>query len=116
MKTNPEEFVGEKGFAYSKWGSLISAYKQHLETEDQETLTNALDSLLQQAFTEKVLEELVDPKEGKLKELLQAKLKNTPLAGATQKPSMVEHITAHIEAIQKHPEFKTTVGKLHNYT
>jgi hypothetical protein len=76
MKTNPEEFVGEKGFAYSKWGSLISAYKQHLETEDQETLTNALDSLLQQKFTEKVLEELVDPTQNALTKLLKEKLRN----------------------------------------
>ena len=62
MKTNPEEFVGEKGFAYSKWGSLIGSYKEFLEPEDQETITNALNTLLQQKFTEKVLEELVDPK------------------------------------------------------
>ena len=42
MKTNPEEFIGEAGFAYSKWGSLIGAYKEHLNLEDRTVLTDAL--------------------------------------------------------------------------
>jgi hypothetical protein len=62
MKTNPEEFIGTNGFAYSKWGSLIGAYTEHLEPEDQKALTKGLNALLQQTFTEKVMEELVEPK------------------------------------------------------
>jgi hypothetical protein len=85
MKTNPEEFTSSYGS--SKWGSLIAAYKEFLEPEDREALDAGHHKILQQAFTEKVLEELVDPKEGNLKALLQAKIKN-----------------------------ETKTGKLHNYT
>jgi hypothetical protein len=73
MKTNPEEFVNERGFAYSKWGSLIGSYKEFLEPEDQKTITNALNTLLQQKFTEKVLEELVDPTQNTLTKILREK-------------------------------------------
>jgi hypothetical protein len=75
MKTNPEEFVNEKGFAYSKWGSLIGSYKEFLEPEDQKTITNALNTLLQQKFTEKVLEELVDPTQNTLTKILREKVR-----------------------------------------
>jgi hypothetical protein len=76
IKTNPEEFVNERGFAYSKWGSLIGSYKEFLEPEDQKTITNALNTLLQQKFTEKVLEELVDPTQSNLTKLLREKLRS----------------------------------------
>ena len=68
MKTNPEEFVPNNGS--SKWGSLIAAYKEFLEPEDRQALYEGVNKLLQQAFTEKVMEELVNPKEGMLKEVL----------------------------------------------
>lgn len=93
MKTNPEEFIGEAGFAYSKWGSLISAYREHLEEEDKAALTDALCKLHQQKFTEKVLEELVGSKESNLKQLLKAKMENNGNVSGT-----------------------ITVGRLHNYT
>ena len=96
MKTNPEEFIGANGFAYSKWGSLIGAYTEHLEPEDQKALTKGLNALLQQTFTEKVMEELVEPKKLTTKEW-DAKYNypstgavsgtitlNTPIAGVTQ--------------------------------
>ena len=70
MKTNPEEFIGEAGFAYSKWGSLIGAYKEHLEVEDRTALTDALCKLHQQAFTEKVMEQLIDPKKLALEDVI----------------------------------------------
>ena len=59
MKTNPEEFVPNNGS--SKWGSLIAAYKEFLEPEDRQALSVGVNKLLQQAFTEKVMEELIDP-------------------------------------------------------
>jgi hypothetical protein len=61
MKTNPEEFVPNNGS--SKWGSLIAAYKDFLEPEDRQALTEGMNKLLQQAFTEKVMQELIDPAE-----------------------------------------------------
>jgi hypothetical protein len=59
MKTNPEEFVPNNGS--SKWGSLIAAYKEFLEPEDRQALIMGVNKLLQQAFTEKVMQELIDP-------------------------------------------------------
>jgi len=59
MKTNPEEFVPNNGS--SKWGSLIAAYKDFLEPEDRQALSVGVNKLLQQAFTEKVMQELIDP-------------------------------------------------------
>ena len=61
MKTNPEEFVPNNGS--SKWGSLIAAYSPHLHVDDHIALRKGMDSLLQQAFTEKVMQELIDPVE-----------------------------------------------------
>ena len=99
MKTNPEEFIGANGFAYSKWGSLIGAYTEHLKPEDQKALTKGLNALLQQTFTEKVMEELVEPKSDKWADsVMQAKgitfrntgagsgtiTVDTPIAGVTQ--------------------------------
>ena len=62
MKTNPEEFVPNNGS--SKWGSLIASYREFLEPEDRQALIAGVNKLLQQAFTEKVMQELIDPKAG----------------------------------------------------
>jgi hypothetical protein len=75
MKTHPEEFIGVNGFAYSKWGSLMGAYTEHLEPEDQQALTKGLNALLQQTFTEKVMEELFEPKKSNLQQLREANAK-----------------------------------------
>lgn len=83
MKTNPEEFISDAGFGYSKWASLIGAFKEHLSEEDRTALNDALCKVYQQRFTEKVMEELIDPKKSKLEQLLD-RTKSTPLAGATQ--------------------------------
>jgi hypothetical protein len=118
MKTNPEEFL-EGG----KWGALINRFERYFSDEDAKALSNAIDELMQQQFTEKVLEELVDPKPSKLEQLLQAKLKNTPSAGATLTLSsgagnvnLQEHMQAHINKIKEHPEAKTIFGRLFNYS
>ena len=64
METHPDEF--DVGYS-TKWNQLINAYKQHLNAEDQQALTDGLNKLMQQRFTEKVMEELVDPKGLRLK-------------------------------------------------
>jgi hypothetical protein len=61
MKTNPEEFVVEEGVV-AKWDSLVRSYESILPPEDFKAYKDARDALLQQQFTEKVMEELVDPK------------------------------------------------------
>lgn len=57
MKTNPEEFMD---FG-SKWAKIIHEHKDFLNVEDRQALTDGLNFLMQQRFTEKVMEELVDP-------------------------------------------------------
>jgi len=89
MKTHPEEFFD---FG-SKWASVIGEHKDFLEVEDRQALTNGLNKLMQQRFTEKVMEELIDPtEESNVKKLGNMFTKNrraaalgqTPIAGVTQ--------------------------------
>jgi hypothetical protein len=58
MKTNPEEFTTQE-----KWGHLIQSHKMFLNAEDAKALGDALDGLMQQRFTEKVMKELLAPEE-----------------------------------------------------
>jgi translation initiation factor 2 alpha subunit (eIF-2alpha) len=114
MKTHPEEFVPNNGS--SKWGSLISAYKEFLEPEDKQALTEGVNKLLQQAFTEKVLEELVDPKSS-LDGLLKAKRNATHLAGVTHVQSTLKALGVGSTVVSVTPSEKpkTIFGRLFNY-
>jgi len=58
MKTHPEEF----GVRDAKWSLLINSYIMHLEKEDRDALNEGMDKLMQQRFTEQVMQELIDPK------------------------------------------------------
>jgi hypothetical protein len=58
MKTNPDEFTTQE-----KWGHLIQSHKMFLNAEDAKALGDALDGLMQQRFTEKVMKELLAPEE-----------------------------------------------------
>ena len=58
IKTNPEEFT--EG---SKWGPLIQSHKMFLNEEDAKALNDALNGLMQERFTEKVMTELLAPEE-----------------------------------------------------
>lgn len=107
MKTNPEEFVPNNGS--SKWGSLISAYKEFLESEDRQALSLGINKLLQQAFTEKVMQELIDPKKSDdwVDSVMQAKnypnkIPTMPLIKSVPF-SMTEHIEAHEKFIGQTP-------------
>ena len=91
MKTHPEEFVSEYGS--SKWGSLIVAYKEHLDPEDRQAITEGMKIVLQQRFTERVMEELINPNKNTLKITENNVIWNsgavtgtisTPIAGVTQ--------------------------------
>jgi hypothetical protein len=131
MQTHPEEFFDESSRLHvtSKWGKLIADHQDFLEPEDKNALNDGLKKLHRQIFTEKVLEELVDPKKSSLEELLIAKRNATPSVGQTPMPSTItlehtEHLRAHLDALQqeyanvfketKKPH-KTLFGRLFNY-
>jgi len=135
MKTNPEEFNGE----VNKWGNLILYYKDYLDPEDADALNTGINKLLQQRFTEKVMEELVDPKKSSLKDIInQYQVKGMPSVGTTrglysngiggnatllaQQQLQTEHMKAHIEALRAEDRTKllnkkptTIFGRLFNY-
>lgn len=58
IKTNPEEFIGN-----DKWVGLIRSYKMYLNEEDNKALEDALNTLMQEQFTERVMKELLAPEE-----------------------------------------------------
>ena len=98
MKTHPEEFVADGG-VFSKWESLINQYKDALDHEDKQLLTQGLNKVYQQRFTEKVMEELIEPRQPTIYKTVNltqnntvwnggaasgAITLNTPIAGVTQ--------------------------------
>jgi hypothetical protein len=88
MKTHPDEFIGVK----SKWGQIIRLYEDHLELEDYEALKAGTNKIMQQAFTEKVLEELVDPKKLELEDVIkQYRATGISSVGQTLVPSLTAH-------------------------
>ena len=96
METHPEEFFD---FG-SKWANIIGDHKDFLKTEDRQALTDGLNKLMQQRFTEKVLEKLVNPDRKLTRE------EKIPLAGKTpiqytadEITNMVEHIDLHKKAL-----------------
>jgi hypothetical protein len=129
MQTHPEEFFDESSRLHvtSKWGKLIADHQDFLEPEDKNALNDGLKKLHRQIFTEKVLEELVDPKKSSLEELLMAKRNATLSVGQTPMPSIsnisvtpsLEQTLARLKEIKKEYEakpHKTIFGKLFNYT
>jgi hypothetical protein len=90
MQTHPEEFAVGEG-VIGKWDSLVREYETILDPEDIALFRQARGKLLQQQFTEKVLEELIDPtEESNVKKLgnmftqRRRALAQTPIAGVTQ--------------------------------
>jgi F420-dependent methylenetetrahydromethanopterin dehydrogenase len=107
MKTHPEEFVVEEGVP-AKWDNLIRSYETILDPEDIALFRQARAKLLQQQFTEKVLEELVDPK--KLFSNHSGYQNDMPSVTITPNPS-IPNLTFEIPK-----EHKTLFGKLFNYS
>jgi hypothetical protein len=56
MKTHPEEFVDG-----GKWAHIMNKHENFLDAKDHQALTNGLNKLMQQRFTEEVMKELIDP-------------------------------------------------------
>jgi hypothetical protein len=121
MKTNPEEFT-----TGHKWVGLINSYKEYLNEEDAKVFNDAYNGLMQQTFTEQVMKELLAPEEdNSLGKPWYSKQSLMPLAGTTQGQSLansqhqnqVEHVKAHLEALQKQKQkpHKTLFGRLYNH-
>ena len=66
MESNPEEFNGE----INRWGDLLQYYKTYLNPDDANALNEGINKTIQQRFTEKVMEELLDPKSLKLEDVI----------------------------------------------
>ena len=118
MKTNPEEFWTDNGFS-DKWSHLIHAYITHLSTEDREALNGGIDKIMQQRFTEQVMEELIDPKKSSLEELITAKRNANPTLLAQQQfqTEMMRSqlYLAKANKLETKNPHKTLFGKLFNY-
>ena len=133
IKTNPEEFTTQE-----KWGHLIQSHKMFLNEEDAKALDDALNGLMQQRFTEKVMKELLAPEEdNSLGKPWYSKQGNITLsAGQTlgaysntasltlgtatltdTKLHELLHMKAQLELErQKQKKHKTLFGKLFNYS
>jgi hypothetical protein len=88
MKTHPEEFAGDSP---AKWKSLVDNYRPYLNKEELKLLDIGMAELMQQRFTEKVMEELIDPKSDSLEDVInQYRVKGMPSVGQTLASSMVQ--------------------------
>jgi hypothetical protein len=112
MKTHPEEFDVGEGII-GKWDTLIREYETILDPEDVALFRQARGKLLQQRFTEKVMEELIDPKKSKW-ETVGMVSTNTPLV--TPLPNLSSNDIKRIKEIVKETPLKTKFGKLFNYS
>jgi hypothetical protein len=92
MKTHPDEFAAEG--AVSKWDVLINEYRDVLDVLDVKKLDSARRVLLQQRFTEQVMQELIDPIE---------KSNWTTTGFTSNRPSWQDHIDAHKKALGQTP-------------
>jgi len=120
IKTNPEEFT--EG---SKWSHLIQSHKMFLSEEDCKVLDDALNGLMQQRFTERVMKELLAPEEDdSLGKWFTKHPNGTLSAGATlggasltitTDPLVQAHIDAHNAVLKKEKKHQTLFGKLFNY-
>lgn len=110
MKTNPEEFVDSMYNGESKWGRLMTEYRNYLPKEDLEAFDaghrEAIFRHMQQRFTEKVMEELIDPQKSKIQRLREAQAKVAHEQMKSLRYPAVElepHLDAHRLALGQTP-------------
>ena len=140
MKTNPDEFAMSEGLI-GKWDSLIREYETVLDPDDVKAFKEARNILLQQQFTERVMEELVEPKklDSWSERIMQQKgitsatttqglssynvtstinANSLTLGSTTINEETLKHIQAHKTYLdaQKPKEHKTLFGRLFNYS
>jgi hypothetical protein len=58
MNTNPEEFLSPQHDGSAKWGNIVSTYLEFLSKEDQAAYKAARDAMIQDEFTEVVMNKL----------------------------------------------------------
>jgi hypothetical protein len=120
MKTNPDEFIDG-----GKWASLLNRYKDFLNEEDCKAITDKINTLMQQRFTEQVMKELLAPEEDDdMGKWFTTRGNATVSAGVTPViPSITlsrkEQINAMKVQVRKKATLKkqheTLYGKLKNY-
>ena len=129
METHPEEFTPPIQHGTSKWADLIHAYKDHIDAEDYEALKLGMKKVLQDKFTERVMQMLagVDETSEQGKSLTSSigmggatlgtwgnrtALSNTLTIGETTvDESMLKHLKAHLDAHEKLTKPKVEVNK-----
>lgn len=130
VKTHPEEFVFDERdpFKESRWRKLIDHYKEYLEPEDVDQLKGEINKLVQEKFTEAIMEELLDPKVEEQLSLNPYSTKTVPFSWvnssvSTSTVSLKDHMLSHMGWLDKEEkakkqgkEHKTLFGKLFNYT
>lgn len=99
MKTHPEEFVDGVHNGENRWGHLMNEYRGYLPKEDLEVFDKAhreaIFEYMRQRFTQKVMEELIDPEQEtanlkllrEIQDIRKLRIKATaptPIAGVTQ--------------------------------
>ena len=116
MKTNPEEFLGVRD---GKCESLVYRFHEYLDPQDYAIFRQELTKIMQQRFTEQVMEELIAPKKSSLEELITAKRNANPTLLAQQQ-FQTEMMRSQLDLAKankletKNPH-KTLFGKLFNY-
>jgi hypothetical protein len=145
MKTHPDEFNGNG--RDSKWENLVYRYADHLDEEDKQAFKAGIKSMRQDEFTAHVMEELLAPTQEDEDSLGKFFTKptgvmlgqpqptystlsttstgrvtipsgNLTIGKETLDESTIQHIKAHVEAMQeaeKRKPYKTLFGKLFNY-
>jgi hypothetical protein len=125
MKTNPDEFIDG-----GKWASLLNRYKDFLNEEDCKAITDKINTLMQQRFTEMVMKELLAPEEdddmGKwFTKRGSATVSATPIPAISsimieQNEQLRAQVNAMKVEVRKKPVLKkphqTLFGKLFNYS
>ena len=101
METHPEEFVPEYDGGTTKWGILIQSYKAYLNEEDAKALDKAYNGLMQQYFTKKVMEELLDPQEAKQTTLNLAQQYSQVLSKAAQNTPQLLPSSNRLKVVRK---------------
>jgi hypothetical protein len=114
MESHPEEFTPPVLMGTSKWSDLIHAYKEHIDAEDYEALKLGMKKVLQDKFTERVMQMLagVDETSEEGKSLSTNYSGTAPLTWVNHQPlsasltigdttideSALKHLKAHLDA------------------
>ena len=121
MESHPEEFTPPVLMGTSKWSDLIHAYKEHIDAEDYEALKLGMKKVLQDKFTERVMQMLAgaDETSEEGKSLSTNYSGTAPLTWESSSPlsvaldaqkyqteQMKRHLDAHLNAHKELPKVR----------